>query len=183
MTSAAALIRANVALLLQADALLERIDLATYAESSAALGLAGVGGHLRHVLDAYAGLFAALEHGELDYERRARDPEIERDVAAGRRGIAAAVAALRPLAAAPLERPLAVATDCCETSDPCGSARSAPSSLGRELQFLHSHTVHHFALIAVRARSGGLAVEREFGVAPSTLRHWRELEERARCAR
>lgn len=53
------------------------------------------------------------------------------------------------------------------------------STLERELQFLASHTVHHYALIALTLRAQGVTVGTDFGMAPSTLRH----SERERCAR
>jgi hypothetical protein len=45
------------------------------------------------------------------------------------------------------------------------------SSTGRELQTLSSHTIHHFALIAMTLRVLGHKVDRDFGMAPSTLRY------------
>ncbi|NIP97468.1 MAG: hypothetical protein GWO24_30170, partial [Akkermansiaceae bacterium] len=48
--------------------------------------------------------------------------------------------------------------------------------LGRELQFLVSHTVHHFAMIGGICRALGVALEDDFGVAPSTIRHRVQLE-------
>ena len=45
------------------------------------------------------------------------------------------------------------------------------SSISRELQVLSSHTVHHFALIAMTLRMHGLEVDPDFGMAPSTLRY------------
>ena len=53
------------------------------------------------------------------------------------------------------------------------------SSVERELQFLRSHTVHHFALIAVILRLSGVEPDEQFGVAPSTLRY---REENSICA-
>ena len=44
------------------------------------------------------------------------------------------------------------------------------SSLARELQMLSSHTIHHFALIAMTLRAHGVELDADFGVAPSTLR-------------
>ena len=46
------------------------------------------------------------------------------------------------------------------------------STVRRELQFLLSHTVHHFALIAVLLERFSIAVPDDFGIAPSTLKHW-----------
>jgi len=39
------------------------------------------------------------------------------------------------------------------------------------LQVLSSHTVHHFALIAMTLRLHGVEMEPGFGMAPSTLRY------------
>jgi len=44
------------------------------------------------------------------------------------------------------------------------------SSVARELQALSSHTVHHFALIAITLKGYGVEVNPGFGVSPSTLR-------------
>ena len=46
-----------------------------------------------------------------------------------------------------------------------------PSSVARELQAVRSHTIHHFALIAMTLRAWGIEVDSTFGVAPSTLRY------------
>ncbi|HKX33601.1 MAG TPA: hypothetical protein VJ302_38335, partial [Blastocatellia bacterium] len=48
------------------------------------------------------------------------------------------------------------------------------SSIRRELQFLLSHTVHHYALMALALRVQGFQPGEEFGVAPSTLKYWRK---------
>ena len=46
------------------------------------------------------------------------------------------------------------------------------SSIERELEFLQSHTIHHYALIGFKLRAFGFDLPVEFGVAPSTLRFW-----------
>jgi hypothetical protein len=48
--------------------------------------------------------------------------------------------------------------------------------MARELEFLLSHTVHHYAIVAILCRLQGIAVDDGFGVAPSTLRHRTESE-------
>jgi hypothetical protein len=54
------------------------------------------------------------------------------------------------------------------------------SSVLRELEFLQSHAVHHYSLIAALLRLHGIEPDAEFGVAPSTLKYWKE---EAACAR
>ena len=55
------------------------------------------------------------------------------------------------------------------------SARWTGSTVGRELRFLMSHTLHRYALIAAILRLGGEPVPAGFGVALSTLRHRNEV--------
>src|SRR5262249_43081278 len=55
------------------------------------------------------------------------------------------------------------------------------SSVTRELMALSSHTIHHFALIAMTLRAHGVVVNPDFGVAPSTLRY-REQKQAVRAA-
>ncbi|UCF67889.1 MAG: DinB family protein [Acidobacteriota bacterium] len=50
------------------------------------------------------------------------------------------------------------------------------SSVGRELRFLLSHTVHHFAIIGLMLRMLGGEPPAAFGVAPSTLDYWKETD-------
>jgi hypothetical protein len=50
------------------------------------------------------------------------------------------------------------------------------SSVSRELQALSSHTIHHFALIAITLRVHGFDVDPEFGMSPSTLRFHADRE-------
>jgi hypothetical protein len=45
------------------------------------------------------------------------------------------------------------------------------STIARELQVVASHTTHHYALIAITARSLGVEPDEAFGVARSTLRY------------
>ena len=45
------------------------------------------------------------------------------------------------------------------------------STIARELQVLSSHSIHHFALIAVTLQAFGVSVPPSFGVARSTLRY------------
>ncbi len=70
-----------------------------------------------------------------------------------------------------LDTPVNVLVDCGEGGD-CLPSRS---TVGRELQFLVSHTVHHFAIIAVMHSSQGIELPPDFGIAPSTLKYQRQL--------
>lgn len=44
--------------------------------------------------------------------------------------------------------------------------------MARELAFLTSQTIHHMAIIGLLAEQQGIPLAEDFGVHPSTLRHW-----------
>ena len=164
---------ANVAYLEQGLVLLARIDDAAYTACSPPLYSSGVGGHFRHCLDHYQQLLTGLPEGRVDYDARSRDRRVEHDRSlAQQRGreIAAALAALD----AGLEgKGLQTRMDCGDGQH--RDARWERSTLGRELQFMVSHTTHHYALIALILRHQGIEPGPNFGVAASTLQHARGL--------
>lgn len=129
---------------------------------------AGVGAHLRHCLDFYRSFLRDLPDGRIDYDRRARDAAIENERRAALEVIAKIERGLSRVAEEP--RPLQVRVDVspAEEADDAWS----PSTLTRELRFLVSHTVHHYALIAQLLRFRGRPAPPEFGIAPSTLAFW-----------
>lgn len=131
---------------------------------------AAIGAHVRHVLEHYDILLRDAAT-TVDYDRRARDPEVEQCPRTAAARVQAARERLRELASRMGEQTLTVACGC--TSDGSTRSTAVDSSLARELLFLQSHTVHHLALIAVFARQHGLSVPADFGVAPATLQHRR----------
>lgn len=139
---------------------------------------AGIGSHLRHVLDHYDSFLAGAPGGRLDYDRRVRDPELERSRDKALAKIDAILAALEAMKAAPADRAVQVKMDCGDDTDE--TSWWSASSLRRELQFLISHTVHHYALMVLLLKGMDVDVDASFGVAPSTLRH---LRSHAPCAR
>ena len=60
-----------------------------------------------------------------------------------------------------------------DCGEDCGNPSS--STLGRELQFLVSHTVHHFAIIGAICHRMDIELAPTFGIAPSTLKHRKAL--------
>ncbi|HBY63075.1 MAG TPA: hypothetical protein DEH78_24905 [Solibacterales bacterium] len=166
-----ALIRLNRAWLAQAAQLVGRLTGAQYRAA---------GPHFRHILEFYGCFLDGLPSGEVDYDARRRDSTLERDPAAALTRIADLAAALASLAGERPTRPVAVRME-----DASGLGLTCPwlpSSLGRELQSLSSHTVHHFAIIALTLRPLNVALDAAFGVAPSTLRH-ANSEASQQCAR
>ncbi len=165
--SRAKLIHDNITVLARGILLLEELDDDLYSRPEPRVSSDGVGCHVRHCLDFYASLLDGLAAGQVDYDSRERDTRVETDRAAA------------------LERMHATADRVRAIPDPAGdvvllvrqdSGGWAESSIDRELQVTLSHTVHHFALIGMLLRLNGHEVDRAFGVAPSTLRHWEDSD-------
>jgi uncharacterized damage-inducible protein DinB len=168
MTTEASVLAANLALLEQGLDLIERLSDGAYA--GLADGPKPVGPHFRHVLEHYSCFLDGAAARRVDYDARPREAALETSRAAARRRIAELVGGLTALAGADLEAAAEVRLECGVGGDGDQWSRS---TLRRELQFLVSHTVHHYALIGLLLERHGVAPEAEFGVAPSTLKHWR----------
>jgi uncharacterized damage-inducible protein DinB len=134
-----------------------------------------VGGHVRHCLDHVEAVLAGQEEGELSYDHRQRGTDVEtnREVALDViRRLERQLLAFPPHAES---RPLRLSVMVSSGLPPT----EVQTTVGRELAFVLSHTVHHNALIDVMARTLGVPVPDRFGYAPSTIAH---LEKFA-CAR
>lgn len=174
------LIEANVHYLKQAAELVDRLDDGFYARSEPIFYNSTIGGHLRHCLEHYESFTQGLVQGRIDYDVRHRDEMVENRTQVAYQRIATIVAALLAIEAqGPIQsRELLVKMDCGgsrECAEAPGTAAEETmwqlSSVGRELQFLVSHTVHHFAMIRGICQSAGGELSEHFGMAPSTLRY------------
>lgn len=133
----------------------------------------GVGVQFRHCLDFYDCFLRGLESGRIDYSRRERDPRVETDRHHSIARFQEICEQLADLSTERVERPVEVKSEDVIPGQPEWSS----SSPARELQFLISHTIHHYALIVMMLKTQSYEVGREFpefGVAPSTLSYWKE---------
>lgn len=123
--------------------------------------MANIGKHIRHVLEHYSLFLEGVGQGEIDYDDRERDPDIE-----GNRTLA--IQCLKETKAQ-FVRWIHDTNDLDQEVRVCHNGAWCRSTTGRELQHLINHTVHHYALIAFIMRVQGESVAEDFGVAPSTL--------------
>jgi hypothetical protein len=166
----------NIALLRQGTALIERLEGGIYAGLGDPPGR-GIGAHLRHVLDHYQAFLAGFQGDVIDYDARQRGGAVESDRQEGLRRMAEVEGGLERIEAADRDRLVRVRED---AADDSGLEDSSASSVRRELQFLQSHTVHHWAIVSLLLAKRGIAVPENFGLAPSTLRY---LARQKACAR
>jgi hypothetical protein len=160
-------VAANLALLEQGHDLLGRLPESVFAGGAA--GAQPVGPQFRHVIEHYSCFLAGLASGRVDYDARPREQALETDREAARRRIRDLADGLAALPAEALEAEAEVRLEC-----GIGDEREqwSRSTMRRELHFLLSHTVHHYAIIGLQLARHGIDPGSEFGVAPSTLKHW-----------
>lgn len=139
-----------------------------YAAPMSELVEATIGQHVRHCLDHFAALARGLDAGRIDYDARQRNTALERDAVAAA-GVANDLAAALPALLADVATDTPVLVRAAAATH--GAVPWLASTLGRELQFVASHTVHHLAMMAAVCRRRGIGLPDAFGVAPSTLRH------------
>lgn len=160
------LISANIFLLDQAERLLTALEDQVYADPDGSVFSSSLGQHLRHCFDHYASFLNGLPFSKIDYDHRERNPDLECSTDC-------AMAEVVRIREGLLSSAGGDSTTKVEVKMDCGGGDQAwhQSTLGRELQFLVSHTVHHFAMINGMCRQRGLLMEEGFGIAPSTLQH------------
>jgi uncharacterized damage-inducible protein DinB len=164
----------NLALLHQGRTLIHEMSDDAFTAPIPPLSQHGVGCHFRHCLDYYRCFLEGAEAGRINYDHRQRDQRLESDRGHALQTIDRTVERLEAITGGG-DRPVLV------SGDSAGAPRDAgdegliwsQSTLQRELLALVSHTVHHYALISMLLRTQGVDPGDAFGVAPSTLEHWK----------
>ncbi|MGM0858070.1 MAG: DinB family protein [Pseudomonadota bacterium] len=168
------LIDENVQTLAQLAQLLGRVSAQDYQRPLGAKGTQSLGKHVRHILEHYQTLLDACATAPaqaiFDYEQRPREAALETQPGYAGERTEALQAGLEALATMPHDAALTLSYSV-EVGDADDSA-ALPTSLGRELAFLTSHSIHHMALLGMLCEQLGIALPQYFGVHPSTLRYW-----------
>ena len=166
------LIQDNINALRQGVELIEAVSDAQFANARPPHMNSGVGGHFRHCIDFYNSFLRSFETGRINYVARQRNVRLETSRRLAVAEIETIIEKLRRVSPADLRREVQVIAE--DTSGPLDASAWSGSSVLRELQSLLSHTIHHYAIIALALRLQGVEPPAEFGVAPSTLVYWRQ---------
>lgn len=194
MTEIERIAAANTLLLKQLQRLLATLSDEEYSQDintgkgSSVSQFSPVGIHVRHSLDHYLQFFSQLQSSTVNYDKRERSLTLESNRETAIDLLIETVEKLEELVD---DESLSVhhaieILDIDRNSDKQLPGNQSTieslcmqSSVGRELGFLHAHTVHHMALIKMSLAMLGVVVDIEdFGMAPSTINHTASL-----CAR
>jgi hypothetical protein len=127
-----------------------------------------LGAHYRHVLDHFLCLSGGLRTGQVNYDQRRRNPQIESSVLCARLVTEGLIDELGGLSHEILRSECSVtySVGYGETE-----AEAVRSNLAREVMFCVGHAIHHYAILRLLCAGVGVKLPYEFGVAPSTLKH------------
>ena len=165
------------ALLMQTRTLVEGLSGEQYTKPGNERGTGSIGGHVRHVLDHIRALVRAVsEQDELDYDARERGTRVEHETGVAVNEIQQLICDLEQAA---LEQRASESVRVRTLVQPDAEPLRSASTVGRELAFVVSHTVHHQAMIAELIKRIGVTLPTDFGYAPGTVRHLN----RTQCAR
>ena len=134
--------------------------------------VSSIGAHCRHIIEFYQSFLKGSVNGNINYDQRERNVELEIN---------------RSLALEEIQNIQQQLSELLNHSSQEESSRlqaqvdpensvTIETSLVRELIFLQAHSVHHQAMIALLMHCFEQAVPEEFGLATSTRVHNQELE-------
>lgn len=152
------LIQEAKTILLSTLNMLNHLNYDDYTTKIHLLGDSSIGEHTRHIIELFQQLMEGYEHGEVDYDKRKRNPEIQQNIDCAIESLADIISSLEKqnkeirLSGAVL-----------------GEELDIRSCYHRELLYNIEHCVHHQAIIKI----GLLFLEKDivcegFGVAEST---------------
>jgi uncharacterized damage-inducible protein DinB len=147
--------------------LIEALSDSQYTANPVGIVTSSVGGHVRHCLDHIEAVLAGIKTGRVNYDQRQRGTDVETRRQAALDAICRQTHCLQTCPLPPEDAPLCLTALLSSALPPV----DMQTTVGRELAFVLSHTIHHNALVAVMARTLGMSVPDCFGSAPSTIAH------------
>lgn len=133
--------------------------------AAAGAGVSGsIGAHVRHCLDHVLALEEGLRSRTIDYDHRVRGTAVEHDRQAALTALREAAERLSALDDRWLPGLIQVRAQLTHAARP----RMLRSTIGRELAFVISHTIHHCATIHALLERRAHRLPARFGLAPAT---------------
>ena len=174
MQNKVAVVKSNIYFLNQGISLLSSVSDEQYSFNNGKHFKSGIGRHFRHIIEHYLSLIEGYTH-KVNYDDRKRDHKLEVERRLAISTMRTIIDSLEGFTSNSelIDRKIEVQSN--EGTDEDNSPWSF-SSVRRELQFLISHTVHHYALIGIILKTMDVSVPKDFGIAPSTLKHETEKE-------
>jgi len=133
--------------------------------------ISSVGSHIRHIIDHYQSIISGLNSGLIDYDLRLRGSKVEESPQLAIEKFDEIETWMKSLSTDTLTQNISLST---EVSTRNKEVQIVETSVARELVFVGSHAVHHYAMIAQITFAQTTTANTSFGVAPATATFLRE---------
>jgi uncharacterized damage-inducible protein DinB len=145
--------------------LLLQLEPDTYAQPLPVLSGSSLSQHVRHITEFYLCLFNGLTSGQVDYDARQRNLQLETD---SRFAIKILEGIINHVQGVQEDQSLHL-----KATYDADTALLVPTTLYRELIYNLEHCIHHLATIRIGVSTGAniYLISQNFGVAPSTIQH------------
>jgi hypothetical protein len=164
----------SIEILKQLSLLLKKLDSTQYSEPLSIFNGSSIGGHVRHVIEFYECLLGSSETQTVSYGARKRDLQIEQNINYAIACIDLILAKLSQKMNNECDLQIQFETD---------EGQIVSTTFEREEIYLVEHSIHHFAIIriGVQANFPNIIINKDFGVAFSTIQH-RKKQQELSCA-
>ena len=149
----------------QALTLLNRLSSPEYNQIAKPYLESSIGQHMRHVLDVFHAAMGWPHSEIIDYDLRRRTHLVESDKMIAIDEWHSISQCLKEISVEELNNKVNVKNEISLTHKKSALSKS---TLGRELSFVSSHAIHHFALMRISLSFQDINVSKTFGMAPST---------------
>lgn len=143
--------------------LLGQLAESQYAQPLSCMAQNSIGKHVRHVIECYQCLLQGIEHGLVDYDKRARNLQLETDKDFALEILNTISETMHTIE----EKPMQLAVTYSDTTT------CVQTSVMREIAYNVEHTVHHLAIIkmGINVAFPAIVIPDNVGVANSTIRY------------
>lgn len=152
----------------QVQDLLDLMNNKNYSQPLSTFNGSSIGQHIRHIVDFYLCLINGIKAADINYDKRERNPNIEKDCLTAKNMMAIIASKVQ---AVDIEKPVKVCSSFVANEDV--ALKLIPSSIGRELMYAYDHAIHHLAIIKIgmQIHFPEIPISKNLGVAPSTLKY------------
>ncbi|MFK7946965.1 MAG: hypothetical protein AB8G11_05200 [Saprospiraceae bacterium] len=152
----------------QVQNLLDLMNNEDYSQPLNTFNGSSIGQHIRHIVDFYLCLINGLEAANINYDKRKRNPNIEKDCLMAK-GMMAMIG--KRIQTIDIEKSVMVCSSFVANENV--ELKLIPSSIGRELMYAYDHAIHHLAIIKIgmKIHFPEISISKDLGVAPSTLKY------------
>ncbi len=159
----------SIDLLNSIDETINKLNDRQYTESMEILSDATIGQHVRHMLEFYEAIGNAIKSTEVNYDARKRSLDLETSV---KRASDTIQGFKKNMLNYSEDKKIEMKGNYSINDI---DASTISTSLSRELAYTMDHSIHHLAIIKNALILQGVKIDKNFGVAPSTIRYRNEL--------